>query len=524
MNKNFLIILSIISLIVLGIIYYFYFWKEGKDITRVSEGWIGCLDNKNVFYQSEDKGSTLAELTIFINDKLTENEPFSFRIDNVYKTVPRAELLNCNIYAIKFLNYDQEKIKQEPGFKVEIWKYKYNGEGAPFFTLSEKSGNNFNEGDYSYIFRIDPNEKYLVLEKSYLGKDDYSLVIKDINTKEDLFILFAKDISKQHSNMIGSIGLNQWTKDGRYFWGNIFEGAYVNGFFRIDVQTWKVDIFEAPQDVLGGDALNVENGFITVHPGNTWFGFSDMTEEEKEKRRKQGIGTELYIHNLITGERKFIVKTEEPLYFFKPKWISNTELQYELPNGEKKIYILNNSIKIYRNEKYRFEAEYPEGYNVKETEISWDSEKDVPEDKLGGYKYEKPVSPLFYLEFSSPTIKNSKVEFIIYNANSLNINEWIDYINKGVRQYLIYEGRYINATKSITISGIESIKAMSGCCMTCVSNIFIPKENKIYNLQHSGNIAFQQQECPSEFNEQYGCCLQNEDIFNQIISTFKFLK
>ena len=87
--------------------------------------------------------------------------------------------------------------------------------------------------------------------------------------------------------------------------------------------------------------MNIEKGLITVHPGNVWYGIADVTEQEKAERRKQGMGTELYIENLLTKKREFVVKTNEPLYYFKPKWLSDTELQYEMPNGEKKIYKIN---------------------------------------------------------------------------------------------------------------------------------------------------------------------------------------
>ncbi|TSC95488.1 MAG: hypothetical protein Athens101426_693, partial [Parcubacteria group bacterium Athens1014_26] len=96
-----------------------------------------------------------------------------------------------------------------------------------------------------------------------------------------------------------------------------------------------------PKDVLGGDALNLENGYITVHPGNVWFGVSELDQEERARRRAQDIGTELYIENLFTKKRQFVASTTEPLYYFKSKWLSDTELQYELPNGEKKIYKIN---------------------------------------------------------------------------------------------------------------------------------------------------------------------------------------
>ena len=184
----------------------------------------------------------------------------------------------------------------------------------------------------------------------------------------------------------------------------------------------------------------------------------------------------------------------------------------------------NDGTNTYKNEKYGFELEYPEKYIFKENEISMDSEDGVPEELLEGYRYEKPVAPLFYLEFySSSTIKNPEVEIAIYNTNNLNINEWINYINKGVEQYLIYEGRYIRNIEPIFVLGIESVKALSGCCMECVMNIFVPRENKIYDLKHDGSISLSQK-CSNGFNERYGCCWKNEDVFNQILASFKFLK
>ena len=187
-------------------------------------------------------------------------------------------------------------------------------------------------------FRVDPAEKYIVLEKGYFGKDDYALVIKNLETKEDTFVLPFKEIADEYPNLIGSFGLNEWTDDGRYFWGDIFVGANVLGFFRIDTLNWKTDIFSAPEDALGGDALNFDTGYITSHLGYIYFGVYELEQEEKEERRKKGIGTELYVGSLITGERYFVDKTDEPLWFFKPKWISETELEYYLPSGEKKVY------------------------------------------------------------------------------------------------------------------------------------------------------------------------------------------
>ena len=56
-------------------------------------------------------------------------------------------------------------------------------------------------------------------------------------------------------------------KDNRYFWA-VPIGANVLGFIRIDLKLER-ELFSVPADVLGGDALNLENGYITVHPATS---------------------------------------------------------------------------------------------------------------------------------------------------------------------------------------------------------------------------------------------------------------
>ena len=182
--------------------------------------------------------------------------------------------------------------------------------------------------------------------------------------------------------------------------------------------------------------------------------------------------------------------------------------------------------KTYRNEEYGFEVEYPESYFIKEVNVSLPPDEAVPEDHVAGYQYEKPVAPLFYLEFyPSPDLKYEEIEVAVYNANNLTIDEWLDYINKGVRQYLIYEGRIVSNREPISFIGIESIRGRSGCCGVCIINIFTPKGSKIYDIKQIGSVADfhpDSGEC-SGYDEKYNCCFKNEKIFEQMLSTFRFL-
>jgi len=341
-NTILIVIFVILIFTVLGGGTYYFFKKEiitSKTITKNQENKTKhplCLsESKQADFKVERLGKypsveyNKGFIEIVVKEITTDKEITKFKIDDINPDLAHSlEIHKCGIYVLKGSNFNEFKSWYE---KYGIWYYTYNGEGKVLIS-------NKDYHPYSLDFRINLNEKYIVLERGYLGLDDYALVIKDLKTKEDIFELLIKNIVKQYPNIIGNFDMREWTKDGRYFWGDIFVGANVLAFFRIDTSNWVYDIFPAPQDVLGGDALNVENGYITVHPGNVWFGIVEFTEEEKTKRRAQGIGTEIYIYNLFTKERHLVDKTDEPLWFFKPKWISDTELEYELPTGEKKIY------------------------------------------------------------------------------------------------------------------------------------------------------------------------------------------
>jgi hypothetical protein len=339
-KKAIFLIIFVLTLLLLiggGIYFYSISLHKSKQIERRPKDLSHnpcLLDNEVMKYEivEEKDGSKSVIISIYNEDQTTKK--FSFRVGNFSGPYKRSAF-KCNIYIVREFNVDYIKGVPLKDYREELWVYHYDGTGEFLMTLFRGEGELDNFGS---LFSIDPFEKYITLERSYLGNPNYALVIKRLDTKEDIFVLPLKEITNKYPTLEGSIGFNEWTKDGRYFWGNISYGANVLAFFRIDTTNWSYEVFPAPKDVLGGDALNVETGYITVHPGNVWFGIAEITEEEKERRRKEGIGTELYIENLITKEKHFVDKTDEPLWYFKPKWISDTELEYYLPSGERKIY------------------------------------------------------------------------------------------------------------------------------------------------------------------------------------------
>lgn len=343
MSKKIIIlgVLSVFFFVVIASGIYLFLFKKpasqlSKDQTQITQkkpSYRECLEeNDMVEYDRISFNPVITQPkesspTIFIKNKKTGGIRNSFQVENIVGVGHPMEIHRCGVYAIRGFEFDKKKGIYK---KYEFWKYTYN-ENKEILLPNEEFR------PYSLDFRIDPLENYIALIKYYLGHPDYALVIKN-SALEDIFTLSIIEIEKRNSDLVQDISLNGWTKEGHYFWAHTHYGANTLGFIRIDSQDWRVDLFPAPKDVLGGDALNLENGYVTVHSKNIWIGVAELEEEEKIRRRAQGIGTELYIENLITGERHFVTKTNEPLWYFKPKWVSETALEYQLPSGEKKVY------------------------------------------------------------------------------------------------------------------------------------------------------------------------------------------
>jgi hypothetical protein len=272
-------------------------------------------------------------VVVSIKNSISDEIRYSFTINNFVQS--SLAVHKCGIYVLR--DFDRES----PNYREELWKYDYNGKGNNLFLLFAFL-NNQPQGILYNGFIISLDEKYLVLEKSYLGKDDYALVIKDLETNEDLFVFKLKDILAQNKEILpGSISLGGWTKDGKYLRGDIFDGALDTAYYQIEAGIWKAEIYPTPPDMLAGveRAMNYSNWNLAYVDIPTFTGVQGVYEQIIEKAKKEGKQKNLYLYNLKTKEKIKIISTDLEKRF-NLKWFSDTELQYELPNGEKKIYIV----------------------------------------------------------------------------------------------------------------------------------------------------------------------------------------
>ncbi len=240
------------------------------------------------------------------------------------------------------VNYNPSVSKQGIGWSEAVWLFKFNGEQKILFLLAEKNPEFVSY--YGPDFRVSPNEKYIALDRAFPGQPNFALIIKNLETMKDDMVFPMIDLYKSQPELLNSIMPLDWSSDGRYFWAETHDAAITVSLIRIDTQTGKAQIFPAPPDVLGGDAFNSDTGMITQHPGNFWSGDADYDAQIRKEREAQGEGTDLYVHNLLTGKRTLIAHSPYATQYFRPKWLSTSTLEYFIPTvdgdkGERRTWV-----------------------------------------------------------------------------------------------------------------------------------------------------------------------------------------
>ena len=302
-----------------------------------------CLsENESASYTFEDNARRAASyVTVTVQDD-TETVARQFRETILAPThYHPIELHPCGAYFARSLNYDYASRTTLVGYTAGIWKYDYMGRGEEIVTIGDaldgtkKSIRNF----FSSDFRVSPDEKLILLERGYSSDDNYALVVKDIAAGSDVFVLPIADLWRENEHLVGNIMFLDWTREGQYFWFSLFEAAYVNGWVRIDSRDWSYELFEAPEGVLGGYPLNLETGWVPLIPGAFWTGVVEFDEDVKQERAAAGETANLYLYNVFSKERRLVEDTDVPIWRgLNAKWLSDSELEYTIPNGTKKTY------------------------------------------------------------------------------------------------------------------------------------------------------------------------------------------
>jgi len=310
-----------------------------------------CLaDNEYANYPLEQRNNRLgvpasSTIDVYVRTKQTESNIFSFKIGGIRITYHPPEFRPCGVYILREFGQGPHG-GFPPGYRVELWRYDYSGIGTKLFTMFEVIGPNQEVSSYySDDFRVDPAEHYLALDRGYQQSNE-ALVVKDVATLKNLFVLPLSDLAKQNPNVVGIFGLENggWSKDGRYAWFNFSDSAdpaNTIGFVRVDTNNWSYKAFTAPQTTMGGDAFNPDTGMTTYNTNVApWTADAQMDQMYRDKAKKEGGITSFYIYDLLIKRNYLVATTTDPVYYFRPQWISDTVLQYTLPSGATTTYAI----------------------------------------------------------------------------------------------------------------------------------------------------------------------------------------
>lgn len=351
MNRK-IVIISILSTILFVLVASgFYLFLLKKTVNQQTRNEVPTPSNQKPFHAScladdevveYDRISQHPDITqpkemspfILVSNKNTKEITASFRLDNVNDSGHPMEVHKCGVYFIRDSEFDK---KNGIHTKHEFWKYTYDQEKMILISNEEFK-------PFSLDFLIDPKEKFISLEQWYGGRDDYALVIKELKTLKDAFVLPVAKIVKESPSVIGDIGFDNggWTSDGRFFWFHLFQTAEIVGFVRVDTDNWSYKIFPAPFRTMGGDTFNINNGMITYSENVApWTADEGLDQQYQAEAKRTGQISSFFIYNLFTKQKYLVATTTDPTYYFRPQWISDTKLQYELPNGERRVYEIN---------------------------------------------------------------------------------------------------------------------------------------------------------------------------------------
>ncbi len=150
----------------------------------------------------------------------------------------------------------------------------------------------------------------------------------------------------------------------------------------------------------------------------------------------------------------------------------------------------------YRNEEFGFEVKYPEEFLTKIEKVP----------VLQIFKNGK-IEILHKIEFIDPQESNSVSITVHNNGNNYLLDQWL-------KKYKETNpvGAGLSKEKKIVVNGAEGLKGEFGCCSTYQNSVFLKNREKIYQIAGDYFDIIETRLHP------------NEDIFNQILSTFKFIE
>lgn len=338
-------IIGVLVLCLVGSILYVS--PISNDIQKLLTGTRCLKDTEKAVYEILEEGRP-GKVRVNVVDTVASTTVWSKDFSIPSTSHSRAYLLHrCHFYLHERDGFNPENGEVDPGYFWGLLQHKYFSEdgGKRVVTFAENSSGKSQDSKvfYGTTYSISDGENYASLERSTLSKPDYALVIKNIETGADEYILTLAEVLKEHPEAAGSFDVGKWVTrpDGEYLKTVIYDGARELAYIYIKADTWETEIFETPTDLMAGveGAIPPFAPLLAYTDVIVWAGFAEMTEQLIDEQISSGQKKHLIVANLKTG-KKAVIETVPIIksHRFKMTWLSDTELEYTMPDGTKKTY------------------------------------------------------------------------------------------------------------------------------------------------------------------------------------------
>lgn len=335
-------LLAVLALLVGGLLVL----RQGRGaaVSATSAG--GCLSaGEKATYAIVRKGQpAIARVSVLDAASSTIwSRDIQIPDSNIFEPI---HLGKCYFYAQQSFNYNLQTDRLLPGYSFEIWRFSYFATTGNKIIIAESSNTgslNDLKHVYSSSYTIDPSEKYITLERGYLGDSDYAFVIKDIATGKDVYTLSLASILKDHPKAGGSFSTGEWIErpDGVYIDGDIYDGSHWTAFYYIKHDTWETKIYDTPEDYIAGveRAAPPFAPYLAYTNVVIWTGLAEADAALLQQQIAAGMDKKLIVADLVTGATTTIA--EVPIiegHRFDPTWLDDSTLQYTMPDGSVRTY------------------------------------------------------------------------------------------------------------------------------------------------------------------------------------------
>jgi hypothetical protein len=248
---------------------------------------------------------------IYLQNASTKVETLLMSLPNVNKDSYHAgEYHNGNLYILRRMGNTQV----DQNWSDQLWRYDPHKNGKMLFSYK------------GLDFRVAPDGSYAAVV--YQAGDTSANTLAFIDENGDVVRDFNIDPTGPYANFP-----NQWSDDGKQFWGQLQFDVNPKIIYRISISDWSVKKFVVEPLNIGEEfELNANTGQIV---------YSDYPAFFDTGSRQQFIDSATKVHLFLYDLNSQALQTiaisiARP---FSPKWLDNNRFEYDDPNGGARIEV-----------------------------------------------------------------------------------------------------------------------------------------------------------------------------------------